>query len=72
MSDSRRFEIQNFRKGTTIGFVTLTDGVWDATTEVAGEILRSIQASQRTEEKVIEYLSSYTSQVLSYREVEAE
>lgn len=72
MNETRTFEIQNYRKGTTIGFVTLENGVFSADTEAATGILAAIQKSQKDEQAVIEYLSTYTNQTLSYREVPAE
>ncbi len=72
MNETRTFEIQNYRKGTTLGFVTLENGEFSADTEAAQTLLAAIQKSQGSEEKVVEYLSTYTNQSLAYREVTAE
>ena len=72
MNETRTFEIQNYRQGTTVGFVTLENGEFSADTEAAQKILSGVQRSQKDEAAVIEYLSTHTTQSLSYREVGAE
>lgn len=72
MNETRTFEISNYRKGTTLGFITLEDGSWSADTEVAQGILTSVQETEKTEEKMVEYFSNHTNQVMSIREVGAE
>ena len=72
MNETRTFEIKNYRKGTTLGFITLTDGSWSADTEAAQGILASVQDSQKSEQKMVEYLSNMTNQAMSIREVTAE
>lgn len=72
MNETRTFEIKNFRKGTTIGFVTLENGEFTASTEAAKGILERIQKNAKTQDEIIDYLSTYTNQLISYREVTAE
>ena len=72
MNETRTFEIKNYRKGTTLGFITLSNGSWSADTETAQRILFSVQKSQHTEQQMVDYLSAHTNQALSIREVTAE
>lgn len=72
MDNTRRFEIKNYRQGTTVGFVTLENGEFSGDTEAAQKILSGIQRSQKDEAAIVEYLSNHTTQSLSYREVEAD
>lgn len=66
------FEVENYRKGTVVGTIELTNGTWSTQSEELQGILDTVLKRLKTDEDRVEYFSTHTNAVLSFRRVNQE